>query len=118
MHCAFLKHGVLFLMPVPFAPCTIALQCRINLGITETPVHFGAVEMIAVLGEDHALYFVHLPFVLEPHFHALPIQVGDKHVPIAAPADLGFGDVVKLVLYPVRLFQPLTLDVILAVCNM
>lgn len=105
-------------MPVPFAPCTIALQCRINLGITETPVHFGAVEMIAVLGEDHALYFVHLPFVLEPHFHALPIQVGDKHVPIAAPADLGFGDVVKLVLYPVRLFQPLTLDVILAVCNM
>ena len=35
-----------------------------------------------------------------------------------APADLGFEDVVKLVLYPVRLFQPLTLDVILAVCNM
>lgn len=74
--------------------------------------------MIAVLGEDHALYFVRLPFVLEPHFHVLPIQVGDKHVPIAAPADLGFEDVVKLVLYPVRLFQPLTLDVILAVCNM
>ena len=69
---------------------SIPVQCRVNLGIAETPVHLGAVEMVAILGEYHALYFVRLPLVLEMHFHSLPFQVGDKHVPVAAPADLLF----------------------------
>lgn len=93
----------------------VALQCRVNLRIAETSVHFRAVEMVAALNENNALYFVRLPLVLEMHFHSLTLQVGGKHVPVAAPADLRFEDVVKLVLRPVRLFQPLTLDVILAV---
>ena len=96
---------------------SIAPQGCVNLGITELSVHLGAVETVAVFGEDYTLYFVRLPLVLEMHFHSLPFQVGDKHVPVAAPADLHFEDVVKLVLRPVRLFQPLTLNVILAVCH-
>ena len=47
------------------------LQGCINLGVTETPVHFGAVEVVAVHGEDHALYLVSLPLVLEAYFHTL-----------------------------------------------
>ena len=32
------------------------LQSRVNLGITETPVHFGAVEMVAIHGEYNTLF--------------------------------------------------------------
>ena len=69
--------------------------------------------MVAVLGEDNALYFVGLPLVLEINFHSLPFQVGDKHVPVAASADFRFEDVVKLIFRLVRLFQAVALDIIL-----
>lgn len=71
---------------------SVVLQCRINLGITETSVHLGAVDVVAVLGEHYTLYFVRLPLVLEMHFHILPFQVGDKHIPVATPADFSFED--------------------------
>ena len=53
----------------------------------------------------------------EMHFHTLPFQVGDKHVPVAASADFRFEDVVKLVFRFVRLFQAVALDIILPVCH-
>ena len=71
--------------------------------------------MVAVLGENYTLYLVGLPFVLETDFHALSLQVGDKHVPVAAPADFRFEDVVQLISRPVRFFQTVALDVLLAV---
>lgn len=69
--------------------------------------------MVAVLGEDYALNLVSLPSVTEMYFHALTFQVGDKHVPVAAPADFRFEDVVKLIFRLVRLFQAVALDIIL-----
>ena len=91
----------------------VMLQSCVNLGIAETPVHFGAVEAIAVLGKYNALYFVSLPSVAEIHFHTLPFQVGDKHVPVAAPAYFGFEYVVKLILRLVWFFQAVALDILL-----
>ena len=41
------------------------LQSRVNLGITETPVHFGAVEMVAIHGEYNTLHLAGLPLMLE-----------------------------------------------------
>ena len=78
------------------------LQGCINLGIAETPVHFGAVKVVAVHGEDHALHFICLSLVLEADFHTLTAQVGDKHVPVAASAYFRFQYVVQPVLRPVR----------------
>ena len=83
---------------------SVALQGCVNLGIAETPVHFRTIKMVAVLGEYNALHLVRLSFALERNLHALPFQVGDKHVPVAAPADLPFENVVKLVFGLVRLF--------------
>ena len=97
---------------------SVVLQCRINLGITETPVHFGAVEMVAIHGEYNTLHLAGLPLVLEMNFHALPLQVDDKHIPVTAPADFRFEDVVKLILRLVRLFQAVALDVLFPVCHM
>lgn len=71
---------------------SVALQGRVNLEITETPVHLGTVETVAVLGEYNTLHLVRLPLVPEMHFHALPFQVGDKYVPVATPADFSFED--------------------------
>lgn len=99
---------------------SVALQGCVDLGIAETPVHLGTVETVAVLGEYNSLYLVSLPLVLELHFHSLPFQVGNKHIPIAAPADFRFNDVVKLILRPVRLsFRRLrlTLSFPLAMCK-
>ena len=84
---------------------------------SETPVHLGAVEMVAILGEYHTLYFVRLSSVTEMHFRSLPFQIGDKHVPVSTSADLRFKDVVKLVLCLIRLFQSVTFDILLAVCH-
>ena len=36
----------------------ILLQGKVNLGITETPIHFRAIEMIAVLFKDDTLHFL------------------------------------------------------------
>lgn len=94
---------------------SVALQECINPGIAESPVHLGAVEAVAVHGKDNTLNLVCLPLVLEADFHALPVEVGDKHVPVSAPAGFRFEDVVKFVLRPVRLLQAVALDVLLAV---
>ena len=99
-------------------PMSVVLQCRINLGITETPVHFGAVETVAVLGKDYALYLDLMPVVVELKYHPQPLQVDDKHIPVTAPADFRFEDVVKLILRLVRLFQAVALDVLFPVCHM
>ena len=61
---------------------SVVPQGSINLGKAETPVHFGAVEAIAIFGENNALYLISLPSVAEIHFHTLPFQVGDKHIPV------------------------------------
>ncbi len=90
----------------------VALQGSVNLGIAETPVHLGAVETVAVLGEYNALYLVGLSLVFEMYFHTLPLQVSDKHVPVAAPADFRFEDVVQLIFRLVRLFQTVALDIL------
>ena len=84
----FGSHSHTLLMPVMPQGC-------INLGIAETPAHFGAVETIAVLGEDNALFFVSLFPVTEIHFHTLPFQVGDKYIPVSTPEDFGFEDVIN-----------------------
>lgn len=73
---------------------SIVLQGCVNLGIAEPSVHFGAVETVAVLCEYNSLYLVRLPLVLETDFHAQTMQVGDKHVLVAAPADFLFENVV------------------------
>ena len=91
------------------------LQSYVNLGVAETPVHFRAVEMVAIHGKDNALYLVCLLLVLEADFHSLLIQVGNKHVLIAAPADFCFENVLQFVLRSVRLFQAAALDISLAV---
>ena len=77
----------------------------------------GAVEAIAVLSEDHALYFVSLPSVAEIYIHAMPFQVGDKYIPVSTPADFRFEDVVKLILRLVRLFQAVALYIVLSICH-
>ena len=66
----------------------------INLGITKTPVHLGAVETVAVLCEYNALHLVCPFLVFETDFHTLPFQIGNKHVPVTAPAYLFFENVV------------------------
>lgn len=71
----------LFLQPV-------ALQSCIYFGITETPVHFGTIEEITVLGKYNALYLVCPSLVLEAYFHALTLQVGYKYIPVSTPANL------------------------------
>ena len=43
---------LLFLFPV------FLLQGKVYLGITETPIHFRAIEMITVLFKDDPLYFL------------------------------------------------------------
>ncbi|EXZ85192.1 hypothetical protein M069_0266 [Bacteroides fragilis str. B1 (UDC16-1)] len=55
-----------------------------------------------------------MPFMLEADFHPLTVQVGDKHIPVAAPADFRFQYVVQPVLRPVRLLQTVALDILLA----
>ena len=70
--------------------------------------------MVAVHGEDHALHFICLSLVFEAGFYTLTVQVGDKHVPVAAPADFRFQYVVQPVLRPVRLLQSVALDILLA----
>ena len=55
--------------------------------------------------------------VLEADLHALTVQVGDKHIPVAAPADFRFQNVVQPVFSPVRLFQAIELDILLAVSH-
>ena len=37
-------------------PASFVLQSRVNFGITETPVHFVAVEMVAIHGEYNTLH--------------------------------------------------------------
>ena len=73
---------------------SVALQGCVNLGITKTPVHLGAVETVAVLCEYNALHLVCLTLVFESDFLGLPLQIGYKHVPVTAPAYLFFENVV------------------------
>ncbi len=53
----------------------ILLQSKVNLGITETPVHLRAIEMVTVLFKDDTLHFLRVAFVLETDINILFFQV-------------------------------------------
>lgn len=53
----------------------IIAQCRVNLGIAEPPINLGTAERITVHVENYTLHLVQLAFVLEPHIHALFLQI-------------------------------------------
>jgi len=91
-----------------------AIQETYNIWSWLLPLISGAIEVVAVLGENDTLHLVCLPFVLETDFHALPLQVGDKHVPVAISAGFRFEDVVQLIFRLVWLFLSIALYVLLA----
>ena len=88
-----------------------------KLRITETPAHFGTIEMVAVHSEYDVLYLIALFHVPERHFYTLPFHAGNKHASITVPASFRFVHIVKLVLCLVRPFHTVTLDILFTICH-
>ena len=89
---------LLFVFPV------ILLQGKVNLGITETPVHLRAIETIAVLFKDDTLNFLRVAVVLETDINILLSQVSKQVFPISAPSNFCFQRLIDFILGLVRFF--------------
>ena len=83
---------LLFLFPV------FLLQGKVYLGITETPIHFRAIEMITVLFKDNALDFLWVSFILKADINILLFQVSKKVFPIPALRNLSFQRLIDFLL--------------------
>ena len=67
-------HMMRLIMSLIFAFC-ITVQSLVYLRIAETTVYLRAVEMVAVLGKDNALYLIGVAFILESKIYTLCFQV-------------------------------------------
>ena len=97
-------HMMWFILSLIFR-LIITIQGLINLGITETAVYLRAVEVVAVLGKDDALYLVGTTLILEANIYSFGFQVFQQCSPIRASCNLPFKNLVYLVTGFVRLFQ-------------
>ena len=51
-----------------------AIQSLVNLRITETAVYLRAVEVVAILGKDYALYLMGIALILEANIYSFGFQ--------------------------------------------
>ena len=52
----------------------VAIQSLVNLRITETAVYLRAVEVVAILGKDYALYLIGITLILETDIYSFGFQ--------------------------------------------
>ena len=93
----------------------ILLQGKVNLGITETPIHFRAIEMITVLFKDDTLHFLRVAFILKLDINILLLQMSKQVFPIFAPSNFCFQRLIDFILGLIGFFQAMFLDFLLAI---
>ena len=99
---------LLFVFPV------ILLQGKVYLGITETPIHFRAIEMITVLFKDDTLHLLWVAFELKADINILLFQVSKKVFPIPAPSNSCFQCLIDFIFGLIGSFKRCSLTLLLA----